>query len=106
MMDTPRRSLSAIPEFDSLEEEAAFWDTHSLAEFEDELEPVEVEVVRPLVHVWEVAVEFDRATFDRLRAVAREQGLTTAELAKAWLLERLDATSAATAAPAAVAATR
>ncbi|HEY7348021.1 MAG TPA: CopG family antitoxin [Ktedonobacterales bacterium] len=33
---------SRIPHFASREEEAAFWDTHDITEFEDELEPVKV----------------------------------------------------------------
>ena len=35
---------SRIPDFASLEEEAEFWDTHDSTEFEDEWEPVDLEV--------------------------------------------------------------
>jgi hypothetical protein len=39
---------SRIPTFKSIEEEAAFWDTHSSAEFADELTPLEnVKFVKP-----------------------------------------------------------
>jgi len=31
-----------IPEFTSIEEEAAFWDTHSTTDYEDEFKPVRV----------------------------------------------------------------
>jgi hypothetical protein len=34
------RPKRRIPHFTSIAEEAAFWDTHSLADFEDEFEPV------------------------------------------------------------------
>lgn len=39
--EQPKTSQSRIPIFKSLEEEAAFWDTHSSEEFADELTPVE-----------------------------------------------------------------
>lgn len=37
---TSKRSKSRIPHFKTIEEAVQFWDTHSLAEFEDELEEV------------------------------------------------------------------
>lgn len=36
-----KTSKSRIPTFTTIEEEAAFWDTHSSEEFADELTPVE-----------------------------------------------------------------
>jgi hypothetical protein len=38
---------SLVPEFKSYAEEAEFWDTHDITEFEDETHPVEVRFVRP-----------------------------------------------------------
>ena len=35
-----KRPKSRIPTFKTIEEAAEFWDTHSLADFEDELEEV------------------------------------------------------------------
>lgn len=37
-----------IPEFSSLEEEAQFWDTHDITEFEDEFHPVQVRFAKKL----------------------------------------------------------
>ena len=39
---------SRIPEFASIEEEAAFWDTHSTADYEDEFKPVRVRFAKGL----------------------------------------------------------
>jgi hypothetical protein len=39
-----KKKKSKIPEFKSIAEEAAFWDTHDTTEFEDEFEDVEVEM--------------------------------------------------------------
>lgn len=47
------------------EQEALFWDSHSLAEFEDELEVVEVQVERPLQHI--LGVRLDAPTIGKAR---------------------------------------
>ncbi len=39
--EQPMVPKSRIPTFKTIEEEAAFWDTHSSEEFADELTPVE-----------------------------------------------------------------
>lgn len=41
----PTEAYGRIPAFDNIEEEAAFWDTHSVTEFVGaELQPVEVTI--------------------------------------------------------------
>ena len=77
-----------IPEFQSLEEAAEFWGSHSTAEFEDEWEPVDVEVSPNLGHV--LSVRLDRPTFHRLSAIARKKGVGASTLARMWVLETLE----------------
>ncbi|MGH2561553.1 MAG: CopG family antitoxin [Thermomicrobiales bacterium] len=79
---------SRIPEFQSVEEAAEFWGTHSTAEFEDEWEPVDVEVSPNLGHV--LSVRLDRSTFRRLSGIARQKGVGASTLARMWVLETLD----------------
>jgi hypothetical protein len=38
---------SRIPEFKGYEEEAQWWETHNLADYQDEFETVELEVAKP-----------------------------------------------------------
>ena len=92
-MARSERARSKIPEFESLEEEAAFWDSHSLAEFEDELEPVELEVVLPLRHG--ITVSLDNDAFHRLYAIAKKRGMSFVALAETWVLEALARAEAA-----------
>jgi len=82
-----QRRQSRIPEFDSLEEEIEFWDTHDLGEFEDELEPVELEIGTPFYH--SISVRLERDAFRRLLALARRQDTSMFELAQQWVLEGL-----------------
>jgi hypothetical protein len=80
---------SRIPEFASLEEEAAFWDTHSTADYEDEFTPVRVRIAKGLSTG--VTIRFDPETLQRLRAIAQEQGIGPTTLIRMWILERLRA---------------
>jgi hypothetical protein len=43
-----RTATSRIPDFQSREEEAAFWDTHDFTEFLDETRPVKLRVAKNL----------------------------------------------------------
>jgi CopG antitoxin of type II toxin-antitoxin system len=78
---------SLIPEFASIEEEAAFWDTHSTADYEDEFKPVLVCFAKGLSTG--VTIRFDPETLRRLRAIAQEQGIGPTTLIRMWVLERL-----------------
>src|SRR5262249_46330552 len=79
----------AVPTFQSVQEAADFWDTHVTADFEDHWQPVDAEVAQPLPRGYFVTVDLDEATFEQLRAAAKRLGISTNDLAKRWLLERL-----------------
>lgn len=86
---TARRTLKEISEgFTSYEEEANFWDTADLSEFEDEFEPVEVEVSPDLRHSFRVSFERDEA--HRLWSIARRKNVSASALMKTWILEGLE----------------
>jgi predicted DNA binding CopG/RHH family protein len=78
---------SRIPEFASIEEEAAFWDTHSTTDYEDEFKPVHARFAKGLSTG--VTIRFDPETLRRLRAIAQEQGIGPTTLIRMWVLERL-----------------
>ncbi len=76
-----------IPAFQNIEEEAAFWDTHSFAEFEDELTPVDVMVGEKLSAPLSVQLDpLDRADIDRR---ARAKGVDSSTLVRIWIEEHL-----------------
>jgi hypothetical protein len=76
-----------IPEFATLEEEAAFWDTHSTADYEGEFKPVRVRFGKRLSSG--VTIRLDPDTLQNLRAVAQESGIGPTTLIRMWVLERL-----------------
>ncbi len=83
----PTQAHGSIPAFNSYEEEAAFWDTHSTADFTDETEAVQVRATRGLSE--NIQVRFDRETDHELEVLARERGMKKATLIRTWVLERL-----------------
>jgi hypothetical protein len=77
-----------IPTFQSIEEEAAFWDSHDSTEFEDEFEPVELTVAHPLLHGFSIYFEGD--VFDRIVAAAKRRGIGFTDLAEQWVIDGLE----------------
>ncbi len=89
--ERPKVTKSRIPTFKTIEEEAAFWDTHSSEEFANELTPVEdVKFVsaRPKKAL---TVRFDEDSFEELSREAREKGIGPSTLARMLILEHLRA---------------
>ncbi len=89
MADKQYNNQEEIPaEFHSLEEAGEFWDTHSTADYEGLLEPVDVEVDLPPRHrgrrIWVAA---DLAV--QLTLIAKQQGVSAETLANLWLQEKL-----------------
>jgi hypothetical protein len=80
-----------IPEFSSREEEAKFWDTHSLADYVEQLAPVEAEFAQSLSEG--ITVRFDPKTLSELRVQARTKGVGPTTLIRMWVMERLQTTS-------------
>jgi len=75
-----------LPKSDSIHELAAFWDTHDLADFEDQLE----EVADPVFdRENRVTVRLQSDEAEALRAMAQARGLAESDLVHQWVLERL-----------------
>src|SRR5438874_818918 len=87
----PKVTKSRIPTFKTIEEEAAFWDTHSSEEFADELTPVENVKFLKAHSKKALTVRFDEDMFDELAQEARERGIGPSTLARMVILEHLRA---------------
>ena len=86
----PTDAHGSIPAFNSVEEEAAWWDTHDVSDFWDELEPVKVKVSPTLLSESIMSVRLPEATLERLRQRADKKGLGHTTLARIWIMERLE----------------
>jgi predicted DNA binding CopG/RHH family protein len=79
-------STSKIPQTDSIEELARFWDSHDLADFEEQLEEVSVPVFeREAV----VKVHLPSKDAETIKELAQSKGLDDADLIRQWVLERV-----------------
>ena len=83
----PTEAHGSIPAFNSYEEEANFWDTHSISDFTEETGAVQVRATPGLSA--NVQVRFDPETDHELEAIARGRGMKKATLIRTWVLERL-----------------
>jgi hypothetical protein len=91
-MASTKSTESRIPAFASVEEEAAFWDTHDTTDFEDEWEPVELDVSPTLGHI--LSIRVDREEYRRLGAAAKARGVGVVTLARLLVLEGLEGSKA------------
>lgn len=78
---------SRIPQFASREEEAEWFDTHDLADYQDELKTVPARFSKNLSEG--LNIRLDRDTLAALREVAREKGIGPTTLVRMWVLEHL-----------------
>ena len=73
-------------DFGSIEAAAEFWNTHSLADYWDETEPVEFTVS---LQRSTILLPLEQGIAKRLSEAARRQGISAETLANLWLSERL-----------------
>ena len=82
-----RKKIDTIPEFKNREEEAGFWDTHSVVDYWDKSKEVKVRVARNLSSG--LTVRFDDRTLGRIRTEANNKGIGPTTLIRMWVMEKL-----------------
>ena len=82
-----RKPTSRIPTFTSREEEAHWFDTHDMADYQDEFKTIPARFAKHLSSV--VPVRFDERTLHQLRNVAYQRGIGPTTLIRMWVLERM-----------------
>ena len=88
-MEKPMNT-NKIPQTDSIQELARFWDTHDLTDFEEELEEVTGSVFeRETV----VKIHLPSKDAETVENLAKSQGLDRADLIREWVLEKVQASS-------------
>ena len=82
-----------IPNTDSIDELAQFWDNHNLTDFEDQLEEIHTRVfVRGKEATFAIALTPEEV--QALRRIARTQGVKEPTLMREWVREKLRGTLA------------
>jgi len=80
---------SRIPEFKNREEEARWWETHSLADYQDEFKTIKVRFAKNLSEG--LHVRLDPETLMKLRIEAKEKGIGPTTLVRMWVKEQIRA---------------
>ena len=75
-----------IPQTDSIEELARFWDTHDLTDFEDELEEVHEPVFE---RETTVTVRLQPEEAQAVKRMAQSKGVADADLIRQWVQQML-----------------
>lgn len=82
-------SSKQIPQTDSLEELAQFWDSHDLTEFEGQL----VEVSEPVFErkpSTTISLRLEPEEAEAVARIAHDRGVERSELLREWVLEGLE----------------
>ena len=80
-------NVNSVPEFQSREEEAAFWDTHDVTDYLDELRPIRVRFAPNLSAG--MTVRLDPGDREALGKIAAEREVDPSTLVRMWIKERL-----------------
>jgi len=79
-------SSRKIPQIDSIEELARFWDTHDLTDFEGELE----EITEPAFERRTVVkIHLKPKEIQAVEEIAQTKGVGSNELIRQWILENI-----------------
>ena len=77
-----------LPQTDSIQELARFWDTHDITDFEDQLE----EVAEPAFERRTViSLNLESTEAEAVRKIAKAKGVAEAEIIRAWVREKIHA---------------
>ena len=77
-----------LPDFETDEEFAEFFETHSFADYWDEFEDVEyVEIKRPVQK--RITIRIFPYMLNNIKAIAKRRGMPYQTLVQQWLAERL-----------------
>ncbi len=87
MAKTKFKPKEPIPEFKSRKEEAEFFDTHDMADYWEEFEPVKIKASFPLSKRLELRI--DGETAQKLEKEANKKGVGPSTLARMWIKEKL-----------------
>ena len=88
MIDS-KHTKNSIPAFRSQEEEAAWFDSHDISEYWDELTPVEVDFQLEKPKEENIVVRVQKPIKERLEKIARRKGLNISSLTRMWIMEKL-----------------
>jgi CopG antitoxin of type II toxin-antitoxin system len=83
-----KMKTEVLPQTDSIQEMAQFWDTHDVTDFEDDLEEVNEPVFERRTVI---ALDLESAEAKAVKKLAESKGVADAELIRGWVREKIGA---------------
>ena len=80
--------MSKLPQFETLDELVAFWETHDFTDYLDEMEEVDLDALPTQSTVLHIILESEPLA--KLAQMAARQGITPNRLVRSWIEERLE----------------
>lgn len=87
-MTQEKTKKKTIPDFKNREEEAQFFDTHDMADYQHEFTSVNATFAKNLSEG--ITIRFDQSTLHKIREIAHDKGIGPTTLARMWILEQLN----------------
>ena len=78
---------SLLPQTDSIQELAQFWDSHELTDLEDQLEEVEEPVFK---RESTVQIALQAREIEAVTEIANSKGIKSTELIREWIIEKIE----------------
>lgn len=82
-----KKIKSKIPEFNNREQEAKWFDTHDMTNYQNEFKTVGVRFAKNLSEG--ITIRLDPKTLTKLRSKAHKKGVGPTTLARMWIMENL-----------------
>ncbi len=90
--------MPKIPDFKTAEEEAEFWETHSVSDYWEELEPVKEELdpelkakIKARANLKRVTLRLSQEQIAAAKRIAAEKGIPYQTLMRMWIVEGIKA---------------
>lgn len=87
--------MAKIPDFKTLDEAAAFWDTHDFEDYVDDTEVVTFEVHIPRRRK-SLTIPVEPQIYEQIEALAARRGVQVESLVSSWLKEKASSEIVAT----------
>lgn len=81
------KQKSRIPEFSSYEDEAKWWETHNIADYQDEFKTIKARFAKNLSEG--LNIRLDPATLMKVREKAKQKGIGPTTLVRMWVMEQV-----------------
>ncbi|MEZ4667876.1 MAG: CopG family antitoxin [Anaerolineae bacterium] len=82
-----KQRKTKLPDLETREELAEFWDNHDFTDYLHEMKPMKVKFAKNLSSG--ITVRFDTTTLNILRSRAAQKGVGATTLIRMWVIERL-----------------